>query len=217
VSNWPTIPGETPIDISHLKVAGVGTRAELNELEAENIRKVVLKYLGRRPTRRIAPFSLPWLKRLHKQMFGDVWKWAGRLRREDLNIGIHWHLIDQSLQALVDDLAFWDQTTMDVLEAAVRLHHRAVHIHPFPNGNGRWARMLANIWLRLHDCSVTEWPESDIGTTSPIRGEYLAALQAADGGDYEPLIAIHRRFTTMLVRPATSQRNPAQQRDASDP
>jgi hypothetical protein len=27
-SNWPTIPGETPIDICHLEVAGVGTRAE---------------------------------------------------------------------------------------------------------------------------------------------------------------------------------------------
>lgn len=217
MSRWRTIPGETPIDISHLKVAGVGTRAELNDLEAENIRKVVLKYLARRPARRMAPFNLPWLKRLHKQMFGDVWKWAGRLRHENLNIGIRWQLIDETLLALVDDLAYWDQTGMDVLESAVRLHHRAVHIHPFPNGNGRWARMLANIWLRLHDRSVTEWPESELGTTSPVRNEYLAALKAADGGDYEPLMVVHQRDTPTPPRPVASQRDPAQQGETTDP
>jgi Fic-DOC domain mobile mystery protein B len=217
VSSWPTVPGETSIDVSHLKVEGVGTRAELNNLEAENIRKVVVRYLGRRPTRRMAPFDLAWLKRLHQQMFGDVWKWAGHPRPEDLNIGIRWHLIDERLQAFVGDLAFWDETDMDVLESAIRLHHRAVHIHPFPKGNGRWARMLANIWLRAHDGSVTEWPESEIGTASPIRNDYLAALKAADEGDYEPLQVVHRRHTPMPTRSAGCLPNQAEQADTSDP
>jgi Fic-DOC domain mobile mystery protein B len=205
MAGWDPIPGETPIDISHLRVKGVRDRAQLNALEAENIRKVVVKYLGKRPNRRSAPFSLSWMLRLHRQMFCDVWKWAGRTRKEDLNLGIKWYLIDESLEALAGDLAYWGEHGMNVLERAVRLHHRAVKIHPFQNGNGRWARMLANILLRLNGGSMTEWPEPEMGNASRIRKEYLDALQAADGGDYEPLMAVHQRFTPMPHRPIIAQ------------
>ncbi len=199
------IPGETEIDLSHLKVKGVRNRVQLNALEAENIRKVVLKYLGKRPSRRTAPFNESWMLRLHKQMFSDVWKWAGRIRTEDLNFGIPWQRIRESLHALDGDLAFWEQDGMNILERAVRLHHRAVWIHPFPNGNGRWARMLANILLKLNDCSVTEWPDPEMGKASLIRTEYLEAIKAADDGDCGPLMAVHQCFTPMPSRPIVTQ------------
>ncbi len=54
--------------------------------------------------------------------------------------------------------------------------------------------MLANIWLRVHDHAAVEWPEETIGTTSVIRREYIDAIQAADEGDYERLMGIHKRF-----------------------
>ena len=79
----------------------------------------------------------------------------------------------------------------------MRLHHRAVGIHPFPNGNGRWARMLANIWLKRHGHAITEWPEETIGSMSVIRDEYLTAIRASDEGDEGPLWALHQRFTHM--------------------
>ena len=81
------------------------------------------------------------------------------------------------------------------MEQAARLHHRAVRVHPFPNGNGRWARMLANVWLKRHDHMVTVWPEETIGSKSIIRVEYLAAVRTADEGDEGPLIELHRRYT----------------------
>ncbi len=87
MSGWELLPGETPIDVSGLRQKGIRTRAELNRAEAENIRKAVVKYLAAKPSRRSAPFTLAWTKRLHKQMFGDVWKWAGAFRRENLNLG----------------------------------------------------------------------------------------------------------------------------------
>ena len=72
----------------------------------------------------------------------------------------------------------------------MRLHYRAVGIHPFPNGNGRWARMLANIWLRRHGHPITEWPEETIGSVSVIRKEeHLTAIRAYDEGDEGPLLA----------------------------
>ena len=64
------------------------------------------------------------------------------------------------------------------------------------NGNGRWARLLANIWLKLHKQPLTEWPEDAIGATSVIRDDYLAAIRAADTGDFAPLIELQSRFSS---------------------
>ena len=191
-----TLPGETPIDVSGLKRKGISTRAELNRAEAENIRKAVVKYLAAKPSRRSAPFTLTWVKRLHKQMFGDVWKWAGDFRQHNLNLGCDWHQVQMQVQALLDDLVFWQDRGDAHLEQATRLHHRAVSIHPFVNGNGRWSRMLANIWLKRHGQAIIEWPEETIGSNSVIRDEYLGAIRAADAGDERPLRELHQRFTS---------------------
>jgi Fic-DOC domain mobile mystery protein B len=192
---WEPLPGETPIDVSGLRIKGIGIRAELNRAEAENVRKAVVRYLAARPSRRSAPFTLTWVKRLHRQMFGDVWAWAGEFRRENLNLGCDWHQVPFQVQTLLDDLAFWERQGDELPGQAARLHHRAVRVYPFLNGNGRWARMLANVWLKRHRHPVTAWPEETIGKKSVIRHEYLAAVRAADEGDEGPLIALHRRFS----------------------
>ena len=95
------------------------------------------------------PFTLRWVKRLHREMFGDVWKFAGRNRTSEVNIGVKWYLIDENLQHLLDDLTYWGRSEVDVLQQAVWLHHRAVQIHPFYNGNGRWGRGC----LRIFGCN----------------------------------------------------------------
>jgi Fic-DOC domain mobile mystery protein B len=193
---WTPLPGETPFDVSDLKIKGVGKRKELNTLEAENVRKATVKYLAAKPSRRVAPFSLTWLKRLHKQMFGDVWKWAGRFRTLNLNLGIDWRQIEEATQRLLDDLRYWEKGGVDLHEQAAMLHHRTVQIHPFMGGNGRWSRMLANIWLRQHDLPAVAWPEDTIGAVSVHRDESIAAIKEPDEGDFNPLLELQRRFTT---------------------
>ena len=195
---WNAIPGETPIDISGLKISGINNRLELSVVEAENVRKAIVKYFGGSLSRRTAKFDLAWMLKLHYEMFGDVWKWAGKARTSDLNLGLPWHQVTTRIQDLCADLAYWETHWPDVLEQAVHLHHRSVQIHPFLNGNGRWARLLANIWLKLHKQPLTEWPEDAIGATSVIRDDYLAAIRAADTGDFAPLIELHRRFSSGL-------------------
>lgn len=190
-----TLPGETPIrDTAGLKVAGITTRGELNVAEARNIRKVVIKYLSAKPSRRTAPFEFSWFLTLHKEMLGDVWSWAGIPRTDNVNLGSPWQRVEADLMQLVGDLAYWEQHWPDVLEQAVHLHHRAVEIHPFLNGNGRWARMLANIWLICHDHPVTTWPD-EIVAVSKIRNEYLHALKTADRGNFGPLLNLTRQYT----------------------
>ena len=196
MSQWKTIPGETPIDdISGLKIKSVRTRAALSVVEAENIRHAVLKYLTAKPTRKQARFDLNWLKVLHKEMLGNVWTWAGEFRHIDLNLGVPHQQIEERLHNLRGDLEVWGTSGIPLIEQATRLHHQAVHIHPFLNGNGRWARLLANIWLKLHGQPPTDWPEGTIGSESTVRADYLTAIKSADAGDYKALIEVHRRFT----------------------
>lgn len=191
------IPGETPIDdISGLIPRSITTRQQLSTVEAENILKAVVHYLASQPSRRKAPFTLAWCLKLHKQMFGDVWKWAGELRQCELNLGVQVYRIQTDLATLLDDLHYWQaHAAMDLVEQATRLHHRAVTIHPFLNGNGRWARMLANILLRRQGHPVVRWPDQTIGQESVIRGEYLDAIRSADGGDYAPLLVMHQKYS----------------------
>lgn len=84
---------------------------------------------------------------------------------------------------------------MDLIEQAVRLHHRAVQIHPFENGNGRWSRMLGDIWLKQHNGKIPIWP-TDINRDSPIRDEYIAAVKLADKGDFMPLLNLYQKYST---------------------
>lgn len=193
-ADWGHIPDETPIDdVSGLLVKTITTRRELNQMEAENIALCTVAYLIGRPTAQEAPFDFDWFFSLHREMFGQVWSWAGKPRQSDLNLGCPWHQVETQVLDLTETLPYWSE--MPLVEQAARLHHRAVLIHPFLNGNGRWARMLANIWLRRHGRHPTVWPEPQMGEVSEIRGAYIAAIKAADQGDYEPLIELHRQFT----------------------
>ena len=170
------------------------TQFALNAAEAEGIRKVMVKYLAETPTRRSAPFTVAWMQRLHRDMFSRIWTWAGEFRTHETNIGSPAHQVSVELHRLALDLRVWEQSKMDFLEQAVRLHHGAVRIHPFSNGNGHWSRLLANIWLKMHGAPLIFWPEPSIGVASEVRGEYLDAIRAADRGEFAPLLALHQRF-----------------------
>jgi Fic-DOC domain mobile mystery protein B len=195
VTEWEQVGGETPIDPSGLKNRGsITNRSELAAVEALNINRAFLKYLGSRPSSRSAPFDFEWLLQLHDEMFGDVWEWAGKTRTRDVNLGAPHHQVIEQLAALVDDLHSWSGYGHTLEIQAVWLHHRAVRIHPFENGNGRWARLLANIWLKLHGEPIVVWPHRLLGVESEVRDEYLEAIRAADLGDYEALRELHRRL-----------------------
>jgi len=184
-------------DISGLKLPKTKayTMDEIYFYEAKNITKATIKYLSIKPTKKLAPFSFEWLLKLHKDMFGDVWEWAGKIRQVNLSIGIKPYLISTELKKLIDDIEFWEENkSFEVIEIASRIHHRAVFIHPFLNGNGRWARMLANIYLKQNGLEPTLWNENLLSKTNPTRKEYIKALKLADNGDFSKLIKLQGKI-----------------------
>lgn len=194
MSEWTPIPGETPIDVSGLLDSSITNRTQLAVAEAENIRKVVVKYYTKRPNQRSAPFDFSWLLKLHREMFCDVWSWAGVIRTRNLNLGIEFYQVAPSLLGMVEDLLVWQESVMPLIAQSARLHYEAVRIHPFENGNGRWARLLSNIWLLRQGALPIEWPDDAMGQVSPIRNLYLAAIQSADAGNLALLTELHDQY-----------------------
>ena len=196
IDSTQPIDDATPLDdASGLKLSKNKsyTLKEIYVKEAENIASAVLKYLSAEPSTKEAPFSYEWLLELHREMFGNVWEWAGKLRQCELSIGIKAYLISTELKKLVDDIEYWDKNkTFDTIEIATRIHHRAVQIHPFQTGNGRWSRMLANIYLRQNGLMPVRWQEDLLAKENPNRTEYIKALKKADNGEYEILINMHK-------------------------
>jgi Fic-DOC domain mobile mystery protein B len=187
--------GATPLDdLSGLIPAHVTTRQELFQLEFANMNQAFSKYLIRKPPPRLAPFTYAWLLKLHREMFGHVWEWAGKVRKANLNMGVQWIHIPVEIKKFLADYAAWLKHKHDPLEISVKVHHRLVWIHPFLNGNGRWARMLANIYLRQQDLGMIQWPEQKLFIDSGFKEKYLFALRQADRGEYLDLVELHGKY-----------------------
>jgi Fic-DOC domain mobile mystery protein B len=127
-------------------------------------------------------------------MFGMVWKWAGKFRKSETNIGIDWTRISIELRLLVDDANYWAaHKTYMPEEFAIRFKHRLVSIHCFPNGNGRHSRLMADL-IVLHQFGLEKfsWGQSSLVESSEQRIMYLKALQRADNGDYTQLLKFAR-------------------------
>ena len=130
---------------------------------------------------------------LHRRMFGDVWRWAGKFRTSEHNLGIPFYEIPVALRQLLDDVKTWiEYKSYPPDEIAARLHHRLVQIHPFPNGNGRHSRLMADLLVMSLGGERFSWGSANLQAIGDLRGRYIAALKAADNHDIGPLLAFAR-------------------------
>lgn len=186
--------GATPIDpdeVEYLIPTHITTRADLNEWENANILEAESWAFSRRRSDLLTP---AFMCRLHKEMFGRTWIWAGEYRKSDKNIGLPWQQVPVEVRKLCDDCRFWiDNGTFGVDETAARLHHRLVVVHPFINGNGRHARLMADLLLFNQDKARFQWGRGSLQGAEVVRDRYLKALYAADDGDYGPLLRFLQR------------------------
>ncbi len=164
-------------------------RSELNEAEQANILEAEEWAFSRKRD----VLDEKFLKNLHKRMFGWVWRWAGKFRQSERNIGIDAYRISTDLRQLVDDCRYWiENGTYDPDEIATRFHHHLVLIHPFPDGNGRYARLAADLLLTASGRPRFTWGRINLVEASETRKAYVAALRAADNHDYGPLLQFVR-------------------------
>jgi Fic-DOC domain mobile mystery protein B len=183
-------PGATPIDpdeASGLIPSHLTLQRELNEYEEANILEATEWALGRR---RGDPLEARFIHLVHQRMFRRTWKWAGSARRSDKNIGVSWLEIHTRLHQMLGDVRTQiEMKAYPPFEIAARYHHRLVAIHVYPNGNGRHARLMADLLLNDLAGERFEWGRGSLVAASELRTRYIAALRAADAGDCRPLLA----------------------------
>lgn len=189
-----TSDGNTPLSSEELAdlIPNLATKEELNEWERENILRGREWAIGDRTSPRDM-VSDEYVRKLHKKMFDETWKWAGNYRHTEKNIGVSVRETRERLMALFGDTRFWiENGTYLPDEIAVRFHHRLVFIHPFPNGNGRHARLIADIIaMKLRRPAFT-WGAANLVKDGEARTAYLQAIKAADNGDIQPLLNFAR-------------------------
>lgn len=160
-------------------------RGELNEVERLGI-SAAEKWAFSRKHKDV--LTEDFVKKLHKRMFKDVWNWAGQFRTTERNIGVASWQISMELRKLLEDVKYWiENNTFPFDEIGARFHHRLVLIHPFPNGNGRHARLMTDILLHSLGQSVFSWGQGSLVEVSELRKQYIQALRAADSGNYDLL------------------------------
>jgi Fic-DOC domain mobile mystery protein B len=186
--------GQTPLDLN--ETAGliprhIETTGALNDWEQENILQAV-KWLRRAKVTEV--LSESFCRELHQRMFNKTWSWAGKFRVSDKNIGCDWTMVAVKLNQLLGNARYWvDNETFPLDELAARFHHDLVWIHPFPNGNGRHSRMMADALLKQLGQKAFSWGgDVSLVSANQVRAQYLAALRAADKNDFAELLAFVR-------------------------
>jgi Fic-DOC domain mobile mystery protein B len=191
--NFDYAPGATPLDpdeAAGLIPTHIGTQAQLNEWEMANIVDgEAWAFARKHPGLLDADF----VRRLHKRMFSQTWRWAGAFRLTEKNIGIDPVQIQPALRNLCEDVKTQlEFKSYPLDEIAARFSHRMVAIHPFANGNGRLSRTIADLLLVQHGAPRFTWGAGNLVASGYARQRYLEALRAADAKDYGPLLAFVR-------------------------
>jgi Fic-DOC domain mobile mystery protein B len=175
----------TPEEREALIPTHITLRSELNELEQQNIGAADRWAFSRRHVVLRERF----LRSLHRRMFNQVWRWAGTYRASERNLGVAHYKIETEVRQIIDDARYWvEHGSYAPDELAVRFHHRLVVVHPFPNGNGRWSRLAADVLIVQQGGSRFTWGRADLQAAGDVRQHYIDALHAADKHDLGPLI-----------------------------
>ena len=186
------IEGQTPINEDEKKdllIKSITTQSELDEFEQLNIEKAIEWVISKK-------FNLDdilteqFIKKLHKKMYSDVWKWAGKFRMSEKNIGVNWVKVGIELKYLLDDTKYWIvNKTYPADEVAILFKHRLVSIHCFPNGNGRHSRLMADIIIEsIFNKEIFTWHNSNMIKPNETRKKYIAAIREADNGNIKHLL-----------------------------
>lgn len=184
------IEGATPLDPDEAAdlIPRLATQRELNDFELKNITKAMAwAHTSHKAAKEILTVHM--LRQLHRKMFDQTWKWAGKFRITQKSIGVESWRISSELHNLVEDTKLWiTASAYPEKEISAKFHHRLVSIHPFPNGNGRHARLATDLLCHSQSWPEPSWGRSSVRSAETARQSYLAALRAADAHNLAPLI-----------------------------
>jgi len=122
---------------------------------------------------------------VHKKIMKNIDERLGYKKMPNIILGRNIKIVPpENVSSEIKRLIEWYSVNKDSihpLELAFKFHHKFECIHPFADGNGRIGRMLLNYIL----IKAGYYP---IIIRKNQRSSYLKSLEAADNGEYTPLI-----------------------------
>jgi Fic-DOC domain mobile mystery protein B len=172
----------------------LSTRSQLDEIESLAINSARVWAMRAAVLQRADLLTESFASELHRRMFGVVWRGAGHYRTAPRIPGWEPGHISEGVRLFLDDAEGWLRySTYPVDETAVRLHHRLLSVRPWANGNGRHARLVADIVVASRGERPLAWGLRPAPVEQrSARSRYLDAIKAADAGEMEPLLAFAR-------------------------
>lgn len=182
---------------------GVRSVREIARLESERLLAATQRLIDETEVEQ--RFRAEDICRMHKLWLEDIYAWAGEYRQ--INIGKDGfmfaaaHLIPGLMREFErGPLREYTPCRFVLAEeqayALAVVHAELILIHPFREGNGRCARLLATLMGLQAGLPVLNF--------GGIRGEekkrYIGAVHAAAGRDYAPMSAVFRRVIARTLR-----------------
>jgi len=205
--NTSGLPEDTYEPGSHKRVPknllGIKQKQKMNETEARAQSRTleVLINLYDRNHR----FTAADVCEIHKIWLGDIYQWAGRYRHVDIQKGNVRFTVPQFIpqeMGVLEKNIFADTPpcTLDSLDKTVTaisiVHAELVRIHPFREGNGRVARLLAILMALQAGFPILDFTV----IRGRMRENYFAAVRAGWDRNYEPMEQIFRKVISKTLR-----------------
>lgn len=184
-------------------LVGVRSVREMQRLETEALLATTERAITE--TREDQRFTSSDLRRWHRYWLGGLYEWAGEYRQVNLTKGGFMFAAAEQIPRLMVELERGPlRTSTPCVPAEVSavaqvigiVHAETVLIHPFREGNGRLARLLATLMALQAGLPPLDFS----GVQGLARRRYFAAIQSAMDRDYEPIAATFRAVITRTLR-----------------
>ncbi|AFK02674.1 filamentation induced by cAMP protein Fic [Emticicia oligotrophica DSM 17448] len=149
-------------------------------------------------------FDLKYIQNIHLLALGELYDFAGKWRTVNLSKGGYVfasaQFLDQTMQYFEDEmlknLPKRYASKEDLLNDVAKIHAELLFIHPFREGNGRAARILANLMCRKYGYEPPNWELISKDEKEPLNfGIYVKAVQQAANQDYTLMQQIFRQIS----------------------
>jgi cell filamentation protein len=169
---------------------GLTTEKEIGESEFEGFLRAEIYFTEKLSER--TKFDVKYILSLHKEALKHLYPFAGKLRSVNLSKGgfpfAAAKFLPDSMSAFEKEVLSSLKKTYEKREDIVRdiaiVHGELLFIHPFREGNGRTARLLANLMSRKAGYGTPKFEK--VGKTEFEK--YVVAVQNCAKKDYTKII-----------------------------
>lgn len=168
---------------------GLQSTEEINLSEFEGFLKAEIQLTENLSTR--TKFNVSYILKMHKLSLGHLYSFAGKYRDVNLSKGgfafpasrfLPETMIELENEILLK-LTNRYNSKEELIKDIAKVHAELLFIHPFREGNGRTARILANLMCRKQGYDALKFEL----VTEKEFGNYVLAVQASVDKNYEKM------------------------------